>query len=360
MDDGRRDLTARATSGRAAPTSAHVTAGRRTTRRRVAARTVAAGALIAVAALAAACTPPTQPAPGVVVPGPDRGRDPSVDVAPSAGCATGEALPAGRTVVTVEVDGAHRVSLLDVPTAPSDEPRPVLVSLHPFLVGPEGWDGYSGLAAAATERGYVVLTPLGSDPGPRWAVPGGLQSEARDLEFIGALLDHVEDNGCVDRNRETAAGFSAGAAMAQALSCTMPGRIAAAAGSGGVNLTDLCPDSPGTSMLILHGTADPIAPPSGSEVEFAPPLGLSVDSVAATDAARAGCAPEPTIDQPFPSVRRSTWTGCSDDRRVQRLDMLGAGHTWAGSTNPLLEIVTGPTNTDISATSTVLDFFDGV
>ncbi len=323
-------------------------------------RAVVAGVLLAVASVAAACTPPTQPPAGVVDPGPDRGRDPSVEVAPSAGCATGESLPTGRTVVTVEVDGAHRVSLLDVPATPSTEPRPVLVSLHPFLVGPDGWDGYSGLAAAATARDYVVLTPLGSDPGPRWAVPGGLQSDARDIEFIGELLDHVEDHGCVDRNREYAAGFSAGAAMAQALSCTVPGRISAAAGSGGVNLTDLCPDSPGTSMLILHGTADPIAPPSGSEVVFAPPLGLSVDAVAASDAARAGCDPEPVVDLPHPTVRRSVWTGCSEDRRVERLDLIGAGHTWAGSTNPLLEIVTGPTNTEISATSTVLDFFDGV
>ncbi len=37
--------------------------------------------------------------------------------------------------------------------------------------------------------------------------------------------------------------------------------------------------------------------------------------------------------------------------------MLGAGHTWAGTTAPLLEIVTGPTNMSISANDVVLDFF---
>jgi polyhydroxybutyrate depolymerase len=235
-----------------------------------------------------------------------------------------------------------------------------VVSLHPFLVTPEAWEAYSGLAAAAVARGDVVLTPLGSDPGPRWAVPGGLASDANDLAFIAALLDHVEDDGCVDRNRVFAAGFSAGAAMAQAVSCTMPERFAAVAGSGGVNLTALCPDAPGTSALVLHGTADPIAPPGGSQVPFAPPLGLSVDAVVAQNAERAGCTAVPEVDRPSPSVVRSRYRDCTDGRRVIALSLVGAGHTWAGAPNPLLELVTGPTATELSATEAVLDFFHAV
>ncbi len=48
--------------------------------------------------------------------------------------------------------------------------------------------------------------------------------------------------------------------MSQALSCALPWRMAAVAGSGGTNLTDLCPDSPPTDVLVMHGSADPIAP----------------------------------------------------------------------------------------------------
>ena len=133
-------------------------------------------------------------------------------------------------------------------------------------------------------RNYIVITPLGSEPGPRWAVPGGLEYGVDDLGYLSAALDTVEDSLCVDRNREFAAGFSAGAAMAQALSCTMPWRMAGIAASGGSNLTDLCPESAGTDVMILHGSADPIAPLSGSKVAFAPPEGLSVDEVVATNA----------------------------------------------------------------------------
>ncbi|UDY37624.1 alpha/beta hydrolase family esterase [Dermatobacter hominis] len=318
-----------------------------------------AGLLVATcaAAVLASCAPPVAPGPGTIPAGPGRGRDQASVTAPSAGCRTSSRMAPGRNVITIDVGGVDRTSLVDVPSS-GDGPRPLLVSLHPFLLGPDAWDAYSGLAAAGTARGYIVLTPLGSDPGPRWAVPGGLATGADDLGFIAALLDHVEDRACVDRNREFAAGFSAGAAIAQALSCTMPDRFAAVAGSGGMNLTARCPGSPGTSVLVLHGSADPIAPPTGSEIPFAPPIGLAIGTVASDDAARAGCGPSPLVEQVTASVLRHRWTGCTDGRRVEYLELRGAGHTWAGSPNPLLELFTGPTDTSISATATVLEFFD--
>jgi len=310
--------------------------------------------------LAAACVaPPTAPGPTVLPQPADRGKVAGAGVVASTGCTapTTSAPPAGRSNVGIPWQGGTRHALVDVPGGASDAPRPVLVSLHPFSLTPEPWDNYSGMAAAATVRGYIVVTPLGSDPGPRWAVPGGLASEADDIGFVNALLDHIEDGTCVDRNREFAAGFSAGAAMAQALSCTLPWRLAAVAGSGGTNLTDLCPDSPGTDVLVLHGTADPIAPITGSNVIFAPPLDLPVSDVVATDAARAGCSPSPVTSQPVASVAVETYQGCTEQRRVQYWKMLGAGHTWAGAPNFIIELVGGPTNVDISATATVLDFF---
>jgi polyhydroxybutyrate depolymerase len=308
-----------------------------------------------VALVATACVPPPSPPPSVLPQPPGRGIDPSTVVAPSAGCSNGPGLAPGRSTVSIAWQGLARRALVDVPSV-APYAAPVLVSLHPFSVGPEGWEGYSNLALRAAERGYVVVTPLGSDPGPRWAVPGGLATGIDDIGFINRLLDDLEDRGCVDRNRQFAAGFSAGAAMAQALSCTVPWRFRAVAGSGGTNLTDLCPDSPATDVMILHGTADPIAPLTGSEVVFAPPLGLPVSAVVATDADRAGCDPVPVVDQRAPTVQVSTFTGCGE-HRVEYWSLQGSGHTWAG-TRTFLDLFAGPTNTDVSATEVVLDFFD--
>jgi polyhydroxybutyrate depolymerase len=322
-------------------------------------RATALAFAVVLLALVVACAPPTAPGPTVRPQPEDRGRIDEVAVAPSSGCGQDGGLAAGHSVLTVPFGGGQRSALVDVPaSAVGDEPAPVLLSLHPFLATGAGWEAYSGLAAAALERGYVVITPTGSDPGPRWAVPGGLDTGVDDIAHLSRLLDEVEDQACIDRNREFAAGFSAGAAMSQALSCTLPWRMAAVAASGGANLTSPCPASPPTDVLILHGSADPIAPTSGSEVVFAPPVGLSIDTVVATNRGRADCDPTPSVEQVRPDVVAERSTGCAEDRRVEYWRLLGAGHTWAGSTAPLLEVVAGPTTTSIDANDVVLDFFD--
>jgi polyhydroxybutyrate depolymerase len=317
------------------------------------------GTVLLALTLSSACTPPTLAAPQVSPQPLGRGIDPTVDVAPSVGCTVAgpTSLPVGRSVLRVSWQGRTRVALLAVPDHDGLAPMPLLVSLHPFTLDPASWEALSGLADAALARGYVAVTPLGSQPGPRWAVPGGLATGTDDLGFLSALLDAVEDGLCVDRNREFAAGYSAGAAMAQALSCTMPWRFAAVAGSGGVNLTSLCPASPPTDVFVLHGTADTIAPLTGSQVPFATPLGLPVADVVATDAARAGCDPTPTTSTPVAGVEALTFEGCDDDRRVQYWKMLGAGHAWAGASTSLVGLFVGHTPKEFSATEAVLDVF---
>lgn len=231
---------------------------------------------------------------------------------------------------------------------------PLLVSLHPFILGPDAWEAYSGLAAAASQRGYWVLLPQGSDPGPRWAVPGGLDTGPDDIGWIDALIQQTASTVCVDGTHVFAAGYSAGAAMAVGLSCELPGRFRAIAGSGGTNLTSLCPSSAGVDALILHGSADPIAPVTGNTIAFTPPVDLSVDTVVASFAARNGCAATPTSIPLSVSVVIDRYT-CAG-HRLEYFRENGAGHTWAGSTIPL-DIVTGPTDQTFSATNAVLDFF---
>lgn len=324
--------------------------------------TMRRGVLIAAAfgllGVLSACVPPPAPGAEVLPQPPDRGKVAGVTVAPSAGCASSSRPPVGRSVLTVETAQGHRRTLLDMPEqAAGSTPLPVLVSLHPFLLDANVWDGYSGLAAAAVERGYIVLTPFGSQPGPRWAVPGGLDTGVDDLGFLSDALDLIEDTACINRNGEFSAGFSAGAAMSQALSCALPWRMQGIAASGGSNLTDLCTASPGTSAMILHGSADPIAPITGSTVVFAPPAGIPVASVVATDAARAGCSAAPQTTQLFPTVVVDRYLDCDAGLAVEYWRLIGAGHTWAGA-NGLVDFITGPTNAAISANERILDFFD--
>jgi polyhydroxybutyrate depolymerase len=318
-------------------------------------RRTAAPAAVLVTLLAAACAPPVVPDPLERPREPGRGIVADVDVAPSEGCAN-PTLPTGKSHLIIPTVDGNRYTRLDIPAAAnSGTPSPVVLSLHPFTIGPDGWDGYSGMAKAGTDRGYIVVTPLGSDPGPRWAVPGGLATGIDDIAYLMTLLNRIEDSTCVDRNREFAAGFSAGAAMAQALSCAVPWRMAAVAGSGGTNLTSTCPASNSTDVMVIHGSADSIAPTSGSQIAFAPPSGISVNTVVGVNAARAGCSGSPQVEQLTASVIVDRYVGCND--RVEYWRLIGAGHTWAGA-DPVIDFITGATNTDISATERVLDFFD--
>jgi polyhydroxybutyrate depolymerase len=296
-------------------------------------------AVVALALLTVACVPPTRA--GTV-----RTVVPLPTTCPEGG---------GPAVAPRTIAARNRRSALIAPAGyrPGVE-YPLVVSLHPFILGPDAWETYSGLAAAASQRGYWVLLPQGSEPGPRWAVPGGLDTGPDDIAWVDSLIRETAATVCVDGDRVFAAGFSAGAAMSVGLSCELPGRFRAIAGSGGTNLTSLCPDAGPVDALILHGSADPIAPPSGSEVPFAPPLGLSVDEVVASFAGRNGCSPVPTAIQLSVSVVIDRYS-CGG-RRLEYFRMRGAGHTWAGSPIPL-DIVTGPTDHTFSATNAVLDFF---
>ena len=290
---------------------------------------------------------------------------------PPAGASLGCTAPAppvdldltstARQTISFAWGGETRRVLVQLPAGlDAAHPAPLLLSLHPFLLVPEVWEAYSGLGEAAVGRGEVVVTPEGSSPGPRWAVPGGIAG-SDDLGFLAALIDSISDRVCIDGSRVFAAGFSAGAAMAEALGCAFPDRIAAVVASGGANLTSLCPDAPGVDTLILHGTADPIAPPTGSQVVFAPPLGLAISDVVTTAAARNGCDPLPATRDETSTVRVTSYRGCSAGRRVEWWQMSGAGHTWAGPKPPVVLLfgaVVGSTDTSISATDVALNFFD--
>lgn len=234
-------------------------------------------------------------------------------------------------------------------------PHPVLVSLHPFLLGAYDWDHYSQFVVEATARGYIVILPEGRNPGPGWSVPGGNKSDFDDVGWIDALIQEAARTACVDSTRIYAAGFSAGAALAVGLSCELPSRFAAIAGSGGTNLTSLCPRSEPTSAMIMHGTDDAVVPTSGNVVPFAATPPISVDSVVGSFATRNQCVDDAALTRPTPTQFRSDYE-CGDAALVD-IRVIGMGHTWPGAVG-LIDLIVGPNDQTFSATSTVLDFFD--
>lgn len=253
----------------------------------------------------------------------------------------------------IEVNGRF-ARLVAPPDAIDGTPKPLLVSLHPFLLGADAWEDYSKLAATAAERGMWALIPEGLEAGPRWSVPGGVASDTDDVAFIDALIEQTARTVCVDANRVYAAGFSAGAALAVGLSCELPGRFAAIAASGGSNLTSLCPTSAPTAALLMHGTADSIVPLAGQEVAFVPPTGIHLDDVARSFAQRNACGARPAPTTPLPTMSVTTYV-CAAAPLVD-IRVAGMGHVWAGG-NGIVSWIAPPVDPAIVANDIVLNFF---
>lgn len=309
----------------------------------------------ALAVVAGACgAPPTTPPTSALDTTPM--EPPPRDPVPSAGCGLGVGLPAGRHSWELVQDGRTRSTLVDVPTVGSD-PLPVVLSFHPFGLGNEFWDQLSGMAAAGTERGYVVVTPLGSTDLllPRWTVRGGLDGPD-DAAFVDSILGRLGDEACIDLSRVYATGFSAGAAFSVSLSCERPGLLAAVAASGGTNLASPCPEGEPIDALVMHGVDDPIAPFAGQSGAL-PPVGISVTDVFESFAERGACSGT-TSSSVRPSVQLVRSSGCVDGGEAALLTFEG-GHTWPGHDGLLFAtLITGGTNFDFDATLTALDWFD--
>jgi polyhydroxybutyrate depolymerase len=314
---------------------------------------VLVGALALVAVLGA-CAAPTRPGSalgGIPAEPPARVAD------PSPACSSGALPPAGRRVWVFEQDAEHRFTFVDVASAAPGTPLPVILSLHPFALTAEAWDGYSGMSASGTDAGYVVVTPQGStDLGPpRWAVNGGLPGPD-DPAFIDQVVTRLGAEVCIDRSRIYATGFSAGAAFAATLTCVRPGLLAGIAASGGTNLALPCPDAPPVDALIMHGELDSIAPLTGQT--FLPPRGVTVQSVVDSYAQRGGCTGTVT-DHVGANTDLIRSTGCVPGGSTAYLRLGAHGHTWAGRPGLLLiGFITGPTSFEVDATATAIDWFD--
>jgi polyhydroxybutyrate depolymerase len=195
------------------------------------------------------------------------------------------------------------------------------------------------MEAAATERGFVVVTP--SSVPPEWNAFAD-PARADDFAYIHALLAEVDASLCVDRARFFVAGHSNGAAFAAFLACHEPYELAAVA-MVSATTPSTCPDDVRPPVVAVAGTADPLVPYAGGPIGGS---GISIppaEDTAAGWAVHDGCDPEPAIDAPAAGVTRRTWSGCGG---VVLLTVDGGTHDWPRS--------------PFDATAAILDFFEAV
>ena len=189
-------------------------------------------------------------------------------------------LSGTRNKGTIEVGGLKRTYVTYIPHG-LPKAAPLVLVMHGS--GEHAADirigtGY-GFERLADEQGFAVVYPNAytfdwNDCGEvgDFRVNG---SEVDDVGFLTTLVDKLITEINVDPRRVFATGVSAGGFMSMRLALEAPTRFraveAAAANVPAPENFKCNPQGPGTSVMIMNGTHDPLVPFAGGEVN---PLGL--------------------------------------------------------------------------------------
>ena len=318
----------------------------------------AAGAVAPNVVGAGACDRGSPPAPTAVT------TTTTTTTPAEAACATpADPAPTGGSSGSLTFAGAERTYLLHVPaSAARDQPVPVVVNLHGHGSSARNQLGYADFRPLAEREGFVVVAPDGQGSPRRFTLLGATATEADDVEFAVALVDHLATRLCVDPRRVFATGMSNGGALSSVIACRAADRFAAVGAVAAMIFVPPCAgDEAGrpAPIVAMMGTADPVVPYAGGRVNCCgnPSIPAAEDTLAGF-AARSRCTTPPIEERPHPTILQRAWTGCAAGTAVELYTIEGGGHTWPGASFDLESRGLGRTTPDLVATEVIWAFFE--
>ncbi len=290
-----------------------------------------------------------------------------VPVAASTGCGFG-GPESGSTRETL----GDREYLQYVPQAHDGEnPLPLVLNFHALSSNASQQVLLTGLDGKGEAEGFIAVHPEGTTlPGTEiqfWNTDiSGSSPNVDDVGFVAELLDHLEDNLCVDTNRIFTTGMSNGGFMSSALSCVLSERFAAATSVAGISFAEGdCDPSRAVPLLHVHGTADVVVPFEGGDstllsdggtlegqaAEFVP-----IPGEVGEWAAEFGCSESPVVSDFGDDVTVEEYQGCAAD--IEFWIVEGGGHTWPGTPTALaLQDMLGFSTDDFNTTDLAWEWF---
>lgn len=244
----------------------------------------------------------------------------------------------------LEIGGRARSFIVRLPRgAPPDVLVLALHGNHPEADGQQMRE-WTRFDRQADERGLAVVYPDGYQGS--WADGRGVtRAEAAgvdDVAFLRALIDWSADRYGIFPDRVIVAGMSNGACMAHRMALEASDQVAVLAAVSGHMPASLAGAAPShaVSAILMHGTADSVAPIAGGYSRHRGPNGelrgrmLSMDESAerwrAIDRCPAG--PGETLETEL-SARVTSQAGAGGTR-VRVWTLFGSGHTWPGTPVP--------------------------
>jgi len=223
-----------------------------------------------------------------------------------------------------------RTYILHVPASyTGTAPVPLVLDFHPLFGTGALERSSSGYLALSDEQGFIVAFPDGIDNA--WNI-GPCCTTSRtvdDVAFARAMVDEISAQGCVDRKRVYATGFSMGGGMSHHLACNAADMFAAVAPSAFDLLNETeqpCHPARPITVISFRGTADLVVPYSGGASN--PPNGLPVTihflgAVGTFDKWKSldSCTGSPTTQGDC-----QTYSTCAGGAEVTLCTAVGGGH----------------------------------
>jgi polyhydroxybutyrate depolymerase len=277
----------------------------------------------------------------------------------------------GDHLLELEHDGRRRTALVHVPPAALGTARlPLLLAMHGGGTDARTMADFCGLSEKADAAGFFVVYPDGTgrqDGLYTWNAGNccgyALRYGVDDVAFIDRLLDRLDNELAIDRQRIFATGMSNGAMLAYRLADELSQRFAAIAPVAGPMGSAECHPRRPVSVIHFHGTGDDFAPYQGGKglKSLSKAVFYSVDHSVAAWVAANGCPSQPAVEtlttaseSAMPVTRRVYGPG-RDNSEVILVTIEGGGHTWPGRVSKFNFL--GPTTLDISANDLMWEFF---
>ncbi len=241
-----------------------------------------------------------------------------------------DVLGAGTTSISTQVAGQTRHYLVHRPAGAAPAAGyPLVLMLHGGLGSAAQAESAYGWDALADREQVVVVYPDGLDR--TWNAGTCCGTAQRtgvdDVAFLSQVVSEVSARVPIDPTRRFATGMSNGAMMTYRMACqtTLFAAIGAVSGTQLVNCSTGAP----TSVLHLHGAADPLVRLDGQRgTGVAHVSGPPLATVWEGWRQRNSCAA-------FTTTRTAGVTtaiaSCPQNRTVEWIVIAGGGHEWPGA-----------------------------
>jgi len=219
---------------------------------------------------------------------------------------------------TMKIAGVDRTYIVHAPSGLNNPP--LVLNIHGYNMDGPTEQSYTKMDNVADREKFIVVYP--SAINKSWDLSG-----TNDFTFLLAIIDTIDKQYKIDRNRIYACGFSQGGFMSFQLACKYSEIFAAIAPTSG-NMSGNCTLKRPMSMRLTFGTNEGF---SGGTAAFMQNVTKWIDLC--------NCPKTPVITSPYPAtnsrslVTRLYYGPCDGGTEVIADSIRTGGHEWPMNTN---------------------------